>query len=305
MAEAKERFTRGLKLYGDGNYEGARVEFERAYGLAPSYKLLYNIGYCYRQLNDYVAAIRALERFLAEGAAEIPQERKYEVTNTLADLRTRIASIEVNVFEEKSGQARSPVIGATVTIDDVPVGTTPLKEPIVVNPGRRKVSASEKGGSQVTQIVTVAGRETARVNLELSGPRTIVVERKERSLAPYIAWGVTGLLVAGTVVTGVLALSAKNEQEDLLKELGQTPRGTQQNLDDARTKTQTLGTVSDILLASSIVGAGVATFFTIKSLRSSSSSSSSSSASAASEKASRPSVRGGVGLGGLVLSGQF
>jgi Tfp pilus assembly protein PilF len=52
--EARQRYQRGLQLFNEGNYEAARVEFERAYQLSPSYKILYNIGLCYEQLGDYV-----------------------------------------------------------------------------------------------------------------------------------------------------------------------------------------------------------------------------------------------------------
>ena len=212
MDEAKERFTRGLKLYEDANYEAARVEFERAYALAPSWKLLYNIGYCYRQLNDYVAAVHALEKFLAEGGSEIGKDKVDEVNTTLTDLRSRIATIEVT----------TNVAGAIITIDDVPVGESPLKEPVLVNPGRRKVSASEKGGTPVTQVVTVAGREKAKVTLEITGPKTIVIEKKT-DLVPYVAWGVTGALAVGAVVTGILAVNAESSQEEELKKLAPTP----------------------------------------------------------------------------------
>jgi hypothetical protein len=304
MIEAKDRFTRGLKLYQDKNYEAARVEFERAYALAPSYKLLYNIGYCYRQLNDYVAAIKALERFMAEGDKEIPADRREEVTTSLADLKTRIASIEVSVVGGEGGSKTTPVVGAVITVDDVPVGTSPLREPIVVNPGRRKISASEKGGTPVTQVITVGGRETARVTLELTGPRTIVVEKKNASLAPIVAWSVTGALVAGTVITGVLALNAESDQRDMLKSLGPNPQTQQKSLDDARDKTQTLSAVSDGLLAASIVGAGVSTILTIRALTASSSSTTESKEKPAAQT-KKPKVQAGFTGTGLLLSGSF
>src|SRR5256885_16109878 len=56
MEGARQRYQRGLQLFNEPNFEAARVEFERAYQLAPSYKILYNIGLCYEQLGDYVQA---------------------------------------------------------------------------------------------------------------------------------------------------------------------------------------------------------------------------------------------------------
>src|SRR5262245_52890005 len=46
MAEARQRFERGLALFEEKNFEAARVELERAYEIAPTWKLLYNIGLC-------------------------------------------------------------------------------------------------------------------------------------------------------------------------------------------------------------------------------------------------------------------
>ena len=41
MEEARERFERGLQLFDEKNFEAARVELERAYDIAPTWKLLY------------------------------------------------------------------------------------------------------------------------------------------------------------------------------------------------------------------------------------------------------------------------
>ena len=55
--EARQRRDRGLKLYEDGAWDAALSEFQRAYDLAPTYKLLYNLALAHRQLNDYAAAV--------------------------------------------------------------------------------------------------------------------------------------------------------------------------------------------------------------------------------------------------------
>src|SRR5687767_10382569 len=93
MEEARQRYQRGLQLFNEANYEAARVEFERAYQLAPSYKILYNIGLCYEQLGDYVQAQSTLQRYLEIGGAEISEERRSEVAKELAQIRPRIAKV--------------------------------------------------------------------------------------------------------------------------------------------------------------------------------------------------------------------
>lgn len=261
MDEARERFQRGLKLYNDANYEGARVEFERAYQLAPSYKLLYNIGYCYNKLNDYVAAVRALEQYLKEGGTEIPEDRRGEVVQALYEIRPRLGSVEVTTNTE----------GATIAVDDVPVATSPVKEAVLLNPGRRKITAAKKGWTQATQMVTVAGKEKLKVTLELEPAKTtttvVVTEGKVPIVAPVVLWTLTGAVTVVAVITGVLAVNAKGKQNDLLAAVGMgDPAAHQKALADARSQTNTFGVVTDILIPTAIAAAGVATFITIRAL---------------------------------------
>src|SRR5262252_5103847 len=56
--EARLRYERAVQLYNEGDPEGALVEFERAYKISPTYRLLYNIGSIRLQLNDYAEALK-------------------------------------------------------------------------------------------------------------------------------------------------------------------------------------------------------------------------------------------------------
>ena len=77
--EARARHMRGVELYNEGEYKLALIEFERAYAIAPSYKMLYNIGQVRAQLGHYAKATLAFERFLAEGGSRIAPDRVAEV----------------------------------------------------------------------------------------------------------------------------------------------------------------------------------------------------------------------------------
>lgn len=90
--DARARVKRGLELYDEGDFRLALVELERAYEIAPSYKLLYNIGQIHMQLGEYARAQRAFRRYLDEGGAEITPERRTEVEKDLATVNGRIAS---------------------------------------------------------------------------------------------------------------------------------------------------------------------------------------------------------------------
>ena len=220
--------------------------------LAPSYRIYYNVALAYKQLNNYVSALKAFQLYLEKGGIEIEDKRRAEVEKEMAELRTRIAKLTI----------KTNVPGADVTIDDVAVGKSPLPEPVQVNPGVRKVSATAKGRFPATKSVTVGGSETINVDLDLTEPATKVVERKSNPwmVTTIIGWSATGAATISTVVFGALALHAKNQQEDIDKKFASTAA----QRDDARDKTTTLSGASDILLIASVVFAGASAYLTYR-----------------------------------------
>jgi hypothetical protein len=56
-----------------------------------------------------------------------------------------------------------------ITIDGVPVGTTPLREPIAVLAGRRKVTVMRAGYLEQTRFVDVAAAHTVPLDLSFTG----------------------------------------------------------------------------------------------------------------------------------------
>jgi hypothetical protein len=155
--EAAERFKRGVQLQADGNLDAAVIEFERAYELAPAYQVLFNIAVVYRDKNDRASALRAFERFLSEGGAKVDAKRRKEVEGEIAKLRDVVATVTI----------KSNVDGAEVILDDMPLGKTPLKQPILVNVGRHKIEASKEGYRSDSQLFALAGRDERTITLNL------------------------------------------------------------------------------------------------------------------------------------------
>jgi hypothetical protein len=286
VEEARERYERGLRLYEDGAFDAARVEFERAYALAPTYKLLYNIGVVHSQLGDFVGAARTLERYLAEGGDQIPAARRAEMEKLLSELRPRIASVKIvtNVNE------------ADVFVDDIPVGRSPISEPVQINPGRRKVSASKSGFNSVAKSLEVGSSDRVTVNLELTETsRTIVVSEKSRRV-PWIGWIATGTLAVGATFTGIFALNSSSDLDEAKKGANADPN----KLEDEASKTRTLTIVTDVLAASAVIAGGLSLYYTIKWGKTDES-----------DKAPKDApkqatqVRVSPGLGGMMLQGTF
>jgi hypothetical protein len=277
MDEARARYQRGLDLYADKNYEAARIEFARAYKLAPSYKILYNIGVCDGQLGDYVSAISSLEKYLEQGKSEVPADRQTEVQDLLKQLRPRIAKLIVT----------SNVTGALVQIDDVNLceerGTcsTPMSVPMLVNPGRRRVTVSKAGWIPQTRSIVVAGSENAKIDIILN-PSVIT---KNVNFLPYAMWGATVLLAAGAGVTGYLSLHYNSQEKTNDNTFGVSDS----TLDNTRTKFRTFGITADVLTGCAVVAGGLALYFTFR----------------PSNKENPTSVQGGLGPGALLLRGTF
>jgi hypothetical protein len=273
VKEAENHFRRGVALYKDGDAAGALVEFKRTYELAPNFHILFNLGQTYFQLQHYADALRTLQEFLAEGGTQIAPERRASVEADIQQLQARVGQVDVKVSPD----------GAAIFVDDEPLGTSPLALPVVISVGRRKFSVTKPGLPPQERFLEVASGDHATLAFDLAPspapapalvPSSSVAPAVAPALAstpvsapapeptragPWIAWGVTGALGAATIVTGVLTLVAKS---DLSNQLDAFP-GNAGAIDDARTRTKTMGIVTDVLLGAAVVAAGVAIYVTV------------------------------------------
>jgi len=277
QAEGRGHFRRGVDFFKEGDYRAALIEFKRAYELAPNYKVLYNLGQTSLELQDYASALRSFEKYLADGGKEIAAARRTQIEGEIERLKKRVARVEVT----------TNVTDAEVFVDEVSVGKTPLAAPLMVSAGRRKFSAA-KSGVTTARTVDVAGGDTLTVSLEIVEPTAVVPmpapaqrpadtarpaarlpdtnrppvtitlpvappEPPPSNTALYVGITATGVLAAGTVATGIFALSAKKDFDNTVGRYGVDP----QSVSDARSKTKTLALVTDILGGATILAGGV------------------------------------------------
>ncbi len=256
-AEADEHFKHGVALFNELSYGAALVEFKRAYEIDPKYQVLYNIGETHYMLLDYANALKALQRYLADGGTKISPARRKAVEEEIKILSGRVATLTITTNEP----------GASISVDDVPVGTAPL-EAQLVSAGRRKVTVSLQGRVPVTEMVDIAGGDKKTIRLEIAPlTKTIEVIKPGDPAAPpppsvvptVVGWSATGALVTGAVITGVLALGASS---DLEAELVRFP-GDAEALASAKSAAFGFGLATDILIGTSIAAAGLAVYFTV------------------------------------------
>jgi hypothetical protein len=274
LAEGRTHFLRGVDLYRDQDFRAALVEFRRANEVAPSYRILYNLGQTYYELQDYVGARSAFQEYLDQGGTRIPAARRTQVGHDLRKLEARVAYLTVTVDAE----------GALVAIDDVVVGTAPLSEPVEISNGERKITATLAGRGTVARTLEVAGGDHVTVNLELPrrvapppppAPVSIVIPAPlppvppppapppvpERShTAAWFAGSTTVALTAATTVLGFVTLGARHDYDSALERFPTTPS----DVNSARTKVRSLALATDIAGAGALVAAGATVFFLVR-----------------------------------------
>ncbi|HEY4013442.1 MAG TPA: PEGA domain-containing protein [Polyangiaceae bacterium] len=264
--EAGRHFRRGVDLYGEADYAGALVEFKRAYALSPSSAALYNVGEAQFQMQDYAGALKTFRRFLAEfGPGE---GHRAEVERSIDVLRTRVGHVAVTTVPA----------GADLSVDDQPVGKTPLGESVLVSVGRRKVVASMPGRATITRYIEVAAGDELEVTLPFAAPTEGATAPATSGGAPSsaslpappsppwnmarartVGWIATGTLAAGAGVFGVLAVL---EDRDLKNARSQYPV-TNATLTHDSNLTLTYSVLADSLTAAAIIVGGLSLYWTL------------------------------------------
>lgn len=257
--EAGRHFQRGVDLYNDGDFRGALVEFKKAYSVWPRANVLYDIGQTEYQLLDYAAALKTMERYLAETGPNAAH--RAEVESAVEALRGRVGRI---ILTTDGG-------ACDVLLDDQPAGTTPLDAPLLVSVGPRKVAVHCTGDRAAIKRLEVVAGETVRLDLKVPPPpiaamRAAMSAPKPDAAPPrpgsgYVTgWVVSGVLVAATVAMGVTTLV---EQSRLVALRNSFP-ASKSDIDRQATLTTGLAITSDILGAAAIAAVGVSTYLTIK-----------------------------------------
>lgn len=171
-AEVNVIFKRGVEAYKEADFRAAAAEFRRAYEASKhDYRVLYNIAQCEYQLTNYVGALAAFERFLADGGGKVKDDKRGEVAGEIAKLKARIATITVQLTP---ATAQLSIDGEAAKAD----------EPIKLNPGGHKLEATAPGFQRGLAQVDVTGGDARTVTLALVAvppPKPVVVVAPPRS----------------------------------------------------------------------------------------------------------------------------
>jgi tetratricopeptide (TPR) repeat protein len=252
--DAGKHFQRGVSLYGEADYRAALIEFKRAYALAPNAAVLYNVGQTEYQLQDYAGALTTFERYLSESSPA--ESHRADVEASVQVLRARVGRLSITTVPP----------GADVSLDDQPVGKTPLEGPgLLVSIGRRRVTASMTGRPPVTRFVDVAADDNVSVVLQVppaidatsaTASRTDLASHGQPTRASgggsavrTVGWIATGVLAASAVTFGLLAVRDSSD----LKNARNTFPTTSGALTHESNLVSTYSALADSLVAAAIV----------------------------------------------------
>jgi hypothetical protein len=269
--KAAEHFETGLRLYEDSEFALALIEFERAYSYVQDYRVLFNIGQVSVQLARYARAVNALKQYLQVGGASIAPARINSVREDLKILEGRTAHLQIECNVE----------GAEILLDDVPIGHTPIAEPLLVDAGEHRLTIQKPGYLTKTERLVLAGRDENKQVFALAevpkavtlpthpGPIAQPLPKTEPPPPPkpmstrtqllYAGAGATGLFAVAWAVTGYVGIKAAGDLHDAL----QRPT-SQGELDSYKSKARGALIASDILGVATLVAGGTTLYFTLK-----------------------------------------
>jgi tetratricopeptide (TPR) repeat protein len=272
VSAARQHFLRAVELYRAGAYDASLAAFTRAYELAPTYRLLYNLAQVQAQRQDYVQALELFGRYLREGSglagdARIPEARVAEVETEMLELRSRVAELRVETNVER----------AILVVNESRVAELPLRSPLWLNAGIHRMRVEKPGHLPVTKVVTVAGGDAPVVHFELAResfpidlaalpapeglpPRAPRVAEQPRSSSRDVWVGMglvtTGVLAAATATSGLLTYY----QSGVLDRRLETYPDQISRIESARRRLRTLAVMTDVFGLAALGAAGLTTY---------------------------------------------
>ena len=154
--QARQLFQNGVGHFEAGEYEEALVIFQRSYELNPALSVLFNIGMCQRALTQYVESIETFNRFLSEGGDQIPADRRAEILNHIAEMRSRLGILQLQVQPAE----------AEVLLNNEPVPSTRW-EALRLRPGAYEIVARAEGYEERREQFDVAEQQVVELTLTL------------------------------------------------------------------------------------------------------------------------------------------
>ncbi|WP_437713283.1 hypothetical protein WMF45_46395 [Sorangium sp. So ce448] len=176
-ARAADSYRKGVEAAKARRWLDAHAAYLEAWRLEQHFQIAANLARAELKLGKHRDAAEHISFFLreAEGVSELDRTLARQM---LDEARAKIATLTLVVSRP----------GATVLIDGVPVGTSPLEGELYVEPGERRIEARLQGESPVQSSVALAPGASQQVALRFAAGAPVERDAAvERTAAPAAA----------------------------------------------------------------------------------------------------------------------
>ena len=228
LAQAKARYEEGVEAYAAGRFKDAVDLFLDADRMSPSAPLSFNIARAYEKLGDDSGSLRWYRDYLRR-SPDAPNAKAVE--ELVLRYEARLAKKGVQQLT-----VQSTPTGATVAVDQKPVGVTPWTGDLV--PGAHRVDFTMRGYSDASRDIQLAPDRAQDLSVELveapvpaesaaPAPTVVVVTRdspskpqsdqpKSFGVWPWVTLGAGGAALGAGLAFELMRRSSENaaEQEE-------------------------------------------------------------------------------------------
>lgn len=156
LAQARHHYQLGVEHEEAGEFEQALAEYEQAQRLRPTFRLHRHMGRVCQALGRYADALEHYELYLSQGEARVEPEFRSLVTSAIEEVRDRVTELHITAPE-----------GATIIIDNIPVGIAPLTTSPIVDEGRHQLEVRLEEFRDHNQEFEAQGGEELSLEIEL------------------------------------------------------------------------------------------------------------------------------------------
>lgn len=253
-AESSEQLLQqGRQAFENKRYDEAHGRLREAYALHESYRTACALGQVELELEKYRDAAEHLDLCVTRYPADDPQQARERLLDGLRETRRHVA-----VFEPQVDQ-----LGASVSINGVEVGKTPLRADLFVEPGLRRVTVRKPGYRDVSaELFFPAGGTTQwQANLSVEPLHVGASNAGQSSLYLGIGTAVTAVTLAGGVALSVIAHAEQQRADRAVEQARQAgpclPMTTSAACAAARRQLDAATQASDVATVTLLAGAGL------------------------------------------------
>jgi hypothetical protein len=227
--QARQLFNEGLALVEHEDWAGAEERFRRVLSLRSSHVVSYNLASALTHLGRLVESAELLRAIVRDPSVDATTHGA--AAQLLSEIEPRIGSLTIRVTGDATG--------ASLSLDDKPIELTAQVQTISVDPGEHRAVLQRDGAVLASKSAAVGDHAPLQAELVLELPVPVAPEavaraapvavarpRSEVGVAPsetadegaqpastsvlsrWWFWTAAGALVAGGVVTALVASSA-------------------------------------------------------------------------------------------------